>query len=54
MKVPKIKSKKASELIQSVLKKISNIFFQKFGKKKTQLFTGKILLPTIPVRSKIV
>lgn len=34
MKVPKIKSKKASELIKSILKKISNIFFQKFGRKK--------------------
>ena len=41
MKVPKIKSKKASELIKSILKKkISNIFFQKFGKKKnTQNFS---------------
>jgi len=29
MKVPKIKSKKASELIKTILKKkISNIFFQ--------------------------
>lgn len=42
MKVPKIKNKKASELIKTILKKkISNIFFQKFGKKKNNFSLGK-------------
>ena len=57
MKVPKIKSKKASELIKSILKKknLQYILSEIREKKKhTKLFTGKILLPTIPVQSKIV
>ena len=33
MKMPKIKSKKASELIKSILKRDSNIFFPEIQKK---------------------
>lgn len=55
MKVPKIKSKKASELIKTILKKKNlQYILPEIREKKKQLFTGKILLPTIPVQSKIV
>lgn len=50
MKMPKIKSKKASELIKSILTRDSNKFFPEIQKK---IFTGKIFLPTTLVQLKL-
>ena len=50
MKVPKIKNKKAFQLIKSKLNRLQYIL-SRFSEK---LFIGKIFLSTIPVQSKIV